>query len=717
MRSGGVVIAGLAVTDDVTQQHRDGVLETQARDRWRQLFLNAPTGMWISTPGIDNPVLDVNIAMCELLQLSRAEILATPKLALLQMKDQSAFTAAAGEALDGVSVARQVTLTMKDGSTRYLTGTVTLLDDGSREPCMLAAFTDVTALTEAHAQLREASMLQEAVLKVIPDSVHIAEADTGTLVWQTQNSDALPPVHPDDETILQDSIHAVSLATDGEIVHLRHRAVAPDGSPRWLDRRKTPFRRNPSGEVELYLGIIRDVTDQVAADAGFRDALAFQEAVLASSPDTVTVYDVTSMQTVWASRSLLDVLGTSLEALREKQHDSPGSLIHPEDIAGYRRAVETSTLLNDGQVFVFELRALHADGTWRTFEQRSTPFRRDDAGCVVEVLNVSRDVTAQRAVTVELEQRRAFQEAVISTTPDVVSLIDSVSGRLTWASQPVDEQLGWSLSDLQAMGDAPLEALVDADHLKTFLKLEQDAREAETGQVVHAVYKARHRDGTWRWISRRMTPFTRSDTVEVIMSLAVTRDVTSVVEAQHQLEHVALHDPLTALPNRRLVLDRLQTALAATSRGGHVAVLYLDLDGFKPINDAYGHAAGDAVLVATANRLTEVIRPTDTVGRMGGDEFVVILERAGSVAVDALARSISERLRDRLAEPIAYDDIVHTVTCSVGVSFGTSTDDADDVLRKADSAMYLAKDAGKNRLSVFEPVSRREWTATAPARR
>lgn len=717
VRSGDVVVAGLAVTDDVTQQHHDSSVAEQARDRWQQLFLNAPTGMWLSTPGIEGRLLDVNKALCDLLQMTRDEILATPKNVLLQVSDKTSLT----PFFDSVDSRKQTStsraLVMKDGSTRYVTVTATFLDD-SRQPRVLAHFADVTAIEEAHGQLREASVLHETVLKVIPDPIHVAEVESGAHIWHTKNTDTVPEVHPDDKAIMRDSIRAVALAEDGEVINVRHRAVAPDGSLRWLDRRNTPFRRDSSGNVEHYLGITRDVTDQVAGEAELHDSSAFREAVLTSSPDTVTVFDIESMHTVWASRSLLDMLGISLEAIQEMQLSGMNTLIHPEDFASYQSAIEGCKRLDDGQLSVFDFRARHADKTWRTFEQRTTPFRRADDGRVVQALNVTRDVTVQRANAEELEERRAFQEAVIRTTPDSVLLVDSVTGRITWASRPVeDDLLGWSLEQLQELGDKPLEALLHPDYLVTFRELEQASREAETGQIVQAVYQARHRDGTWRWISRRMTPFTRSSTGEVTRSLAIVRDVTAVVEAQHQLEHAALHDALTALPNRRLVIDRLQTALAATARGGHVAVLFLDLDGFKPINDAYGHAAGDAVLIATANRLREIIRPGDTVGRIGGDEFVVILERAESLVVDALAQSISKRLQTMIAEPIVHNDNVHLVTCSVGITVATSTDDADDVLRNADSAMYLAKGAGKNCVSVFDPFIRHRSTAPATAGR
>ncbi len=170
--------------------------------------------------------------------------------------------------------------------------------------------------------------------------------------------------------------------------------------------------------------------------------------------------------------------------------------------------------------------------------------------------------------------------------------------------------------------------------------------------------------------------------------VVVNRDVTD----QRREEHQALHDALTGLPNRRLLTNRMYDALARANRTGLlIAVLFLDLDGFKPVNDRYGHAAGDEVLRATAHRLTTVVRTTDVVARLGGDEFVVVLEDAGSMA------SVSEgaqRIIDSVAIPVQVGTEVVSVRPSIGIAFGDgrarqATPEA--LVHAADAAMYVAK--------------------------
>jgi diguanylate cyclase (GGDEF)-like protein len=184
-----------------------------------------------------------------------------------------------------------------------------------------------------------------------------------------------------------------------------------------------------------------------------------------------------------------------------------------------------------------------------------------------------------------------------------------------------------------------------------------------------------------------------------LVASAVDLTERQVVEAQ--LARRALHDPLTDLPNRILVMDRLAHALAqAERRGGGVAVLFLDLDRFKLINDGLGHDAGDRMLVAVAQRLTASLRAGDTVGRFAGDEFVVVLE--GVDAEDA--KTIAERLLAVLGEPVVVDGHEVFTSASIGVAFaGDVPIHAGDLLRNADTAMYRAKATGKAAAVVFDP--------------
>jgi diguanylate cyclase (GGDEF)-like protein len=194
------------------------------------------------------------------------------------------------------------------------------------------------------------------------------------------------------------------------------------------------------------------------------------------------------------------------------------------------------------------------------------------------------------------------------------------------------------------------------------------------------------------------------------------QDITDRKQAEAALTHNALHDPLTGLPNRALLLDRIEVALARSARiEKSVAVLFLDLDRFKLINDSWGHAAGDVVLRAVAERLRAAVRPSDTVGRLGGDEFVVVCEDAVTLWE---ATVLGERLIRTLQEPFEVEGGEVFVTVSVGIAIADQTTSADGLLRDADVAMYQAKQRGRARCEFFdEPMrieaGRRLKTATA----
>jgi diguanylate cyclase (GGDEF)-like protein len=191
--------------------------------------------------------------------------------------------------------------------------------------------------------------------------------------------------------------------------------------------------------------------------------------------------------------------------------------------------------------------------------------------------------------------------------------------------------------------------------------------------------------------------------------IVLARDVTERKQMQDQVHHLAFNDHLTKLPNRRLFDDRLSQALAASKRSGLFgALMFLDLDNFKPLNDRYGHAAGDLLLAQVARRLTGVVRETDTVARLGGDEFVVLLSEllADEDHSTGLASVVAEKVRLALAEPYQLSvtqpgdpvtAIEHCCSVSIGVVlFVNHLSSQTDLLKWADAAMYQAKDAGRN---------------------
>ncbi|HEV7212210.1 MAG TPA: sensor domain-containing diguanylate cyclase [Blastococcus sp.] len=180
-------------------------------------------------------------------------------------------------------------------------------------------------------------------------------------------------------------------------------------------------------------------------------------------------------------------------------------------------------------------------------------------------------------------------------------------------------------------------------------------------------------------------------------------DLTRVIELQEELRHAAMHDPLTQLPNRTLFLDRTQHALHLAARNGlWPAVLYIDLDGFKPVNDTYGHQAGDVLLKAFAGRLHECVRSADTAARLGGDEFAVLLH--GPIDTEGTQTAL-DRIRAALAEPVDLGGgRSASVGASIGVSFAGPDTDIDGLIRRADLAMYTAKRGGKGRSVFYDPA-------------
>ncbi len=193
-------------------------------------------------------------------------------------------------------------------------------------------------------------------------------------------------------------------------------------------------------------------------------------------------------------------------------------------------------------------------------------------------------------------------------------------------------------------------------------------------------------------------------------------DITENKDAIAEIHRLAYYDPLTHLPNRRLLQDRLSQELAATTRNGlHGAILFLDLDNFKMINDTRGHDAGDQLLVEVGRRLRATVREGDIVGRLAGDEFVVLLEDLSAEAEVAamVSKGVGEKVLAALSQPYKLDDYEHHCTASIGIRLFRERETVEELLRHADLAMYQAKKAGRNTLCFFDPAMQAMVTARA----
>ncbi|HEY8489573.1 MAG TPA: EAL domain-containing protein [Dehalococcoidia bacterium] len=293
-----------------------------------------------------------------------------------------------------------------------------------------------------------------------------------------------------------------------------------------------------------------------------------------------------------------------------------------------------------------------------------------------------------------LQRSEARFRSLVQNSSDVV-LVAEPGGVIRYISPSVEGMLGYQPEALLGMNSWDMVHPEDVPDAQEVIR----GIFSESGGFRTAELRARHRDGSWRWLEVRATNLLRDPAVGGVV--VNYRDITERRALEEQLTHQAFHDPLTGLANRALFRDRVEHALARSGRYGKgVAVLFLDLDGFKTVNDSLGHAAGDQMLVAVAGRLRASLRPADTAARLGGDEFAVMLEEAGEEEAVRAARRILETLRS----PFTLQGKEVFVGASIGIAVAAGgRDGADEVLRNADVAMYAAKGRGKGRYEIFEP--------------
>jgi PAS domain S-box-containing protein len=329
-----------------------------------------------------------------------------------------------------------------------------------------------------------------------------------------------------------------------------------------------------------------------------------------------------------------------------------------------------------------------------------------------DIYTVYQQLQLQR-IRRELTQRNQLFEVITENAADMIAVIDYAGNRL-YNSPAYQKVLGYSSEELK------LTSSVEQIHPEDQQRVLEAAEKARlTGRGERLEYRMRHKDGTWRILESVATAI-RNEKGQTGKLVIVNRDITERKRAEETLVHNAFHDGLTNLPNRALFLDRVRHALALSQRhkSYKFAVLFIDLDEFKVFNDSLGHAAGDALLIQIARRLTVSIRGVDTMSRsvltqgaspiaseaslarLGGDEFTILLEEIRDCG-DAVR--VAERIQGRLSIAFVVEGQKVVTTASIGIAFcATSYTNSEDVVRDAEIAMYRAKREGKARCQVFD---------------
>lgn len=391
--------------------------------------------------------------------------------------------------------------------------------------------------------------------------------------------------------------------------------------------------------------------------------------LLDESPDAVLGVDPDGVVR-FASRAAERLLGWRAE---EWVGRNGFELVHPDDHAHLLGSIGTVQHKQVGRPIEARVRA--ADGGWRWIELVGRSLLDDPA---VGLLLLSlRDVTQRRRLEVASGDATRF-EVLLRYSP-TVTLVCDAAGRIATLSASLTRHLG---HDQEAVEGRPLAELAHPDDAGMVATGFARAREAPTRSTQVDV-RLRRADGAGApWYRLQLVDLLDDPVVAGVIVAA--HDVTELHEARLALEQMATHDQLTGLANRRLLLDRLAAALAG---GGPVAVLYVDLDGFKPVNDLLGHGAGDEVLVRTARRIEAVVGERALVARLGGDEFAVVLVDDDADTADGLAATVAASV----SEPYRVGGGLARIGASVGLARGVAGLVAEEMVAEADRDMYRRK--------------------------
>lgn len=310
-----------------------------------------------------------------------------------------------------------------------------------------------------------------------------------------------------------------------------------------------------------------------------------------------------------------------------------------------------------------------------------------------------------------LRESQEKLQIIIDTALDAMVMIDA-RGIITGWNNHAESIFGWTRSE--AIGRALHETIIPPQYREAHLRGVERFFATGEGAILNSRIEvsAQHRDGREFPVELSVVPIKIADRYEFS---AFIRDISERKQMEEQVRQLAFYDSLTGLPNRRLLNDRMAQSMAASKRSGnHGAVLFVDLDNFKPLNDMHGHAVGDLLLIEVAHRLTGCVREADTVARFGGDEFVVMLGELVEDKAKSTLQSgiIAEKIRAALAEPYllkfrnadnAETIIEHRCAASIGVTlFIDHQASVEDILKHADRAMYQAKVEGRNAIRFYK---------------
>lgn len=474
-------------------------------------------------------------------------------------------------------------------------------------------------------------------------------------------------------------------------------AVVVEGELRTYLSTKAPLR-DGSGEVLGLIGISTDITGRKAAEEELRQ----REAKLAEAQTVAQVgsweWDLVRNEAKW-SEELYRIFGVNPEKF-EPTYESFLDAVHAEDRE--RVAATLNKSLETGNDYEIEYRIVRPDGEMRTVIARARVFADLD-GEPVRMVGAGLDITEQKLFQERLDVRQALLNIAEELTKIGSFEWDIGADRVTW-SDGLYRIFGFEPGEIPGTFEGYLDCVHPDEREARRRTVEQVV---ETGSPANGEHRIIRPDGEVRWVESRVRAIS-DESGRTTALVGACQDVTKRKLAMQGLESEmesararALQDPLTGLANRTLGFDRLGHAFVlAQRRDSDLAVLFIDIDGFKRVNDRFGHQVGDSVLTSVALRLEQTVRESDTVARIGGDEFLVICEEAEG---EPEALETTKRLQEAFALPFDVESADEQLTISIGVSSigDRQLFSAQQLVREADTAMYQAKRRGQGGFELY----------------
>ncbi len=563
--------------------------------------------------------------------------------------------------------------------------------------------TDITERKRAEEALRESNQKLNAVIEASPLAVTAIDLDGNVLMW---NSAAERLFGWSNEEIAGAPYPLVPYERGDEFDRLRDSVFSGDGFTGFQSRRRGkdgeeidvsisayPLR-DAGGAVIGGVAMLEDISERRRAEEALRESEERLRVVVENIDEVVYVAtvgaDPVAGTVQFVSGAVRNILGYQPdEFLRDPTLWF--QIVHPDDAP---RLLETTRkIYESGEPGTREYRLRRKDTTdYRWMEDHVIP-QVDGAGNVIAIQGVARDITERRRAEEALRESEEKYRDLVENINEVIYALDA-NGLVTYVSPAVEQIGGYSASEVIGHSFAEF---IHPDDLPSLL---ESFQRTVAGNPEPSEYRVLTKSGEVHWVRSSSRPVYDGDRITGLR--AVLMDITERRKADETISYLAHHDALTGLPNRVLFMDRLDLALAQARRSGEMlAVMSLDMDRFKAVNDTAGHSGGDQVLRSVGEQLARLVREGDTAARVGGDEFALLLP-----AIPALedATTIAERVLAELRGPRLVAGRELQLTTSIGIAIHPDDgQDAETMLRNADAAMYQAKEQGRNNYQLFAP--------------